>query len=136
MTAFALDASVALAWVMREARSAVCEPLFREAMRDGAAAPILWRAEVGNVLLISERRGRIDPRQHDAARATLEELGVELDDGAFRGGDMLVPLARRHRLTLYDAAYLELALRRHLPLATLDAELRAAAADEGVATLP
>lgn len=135
MTAFILDASVALAWVLPERDSERCAPLFVEAATRGVAAPSHWLAEVGNVLLVNERRGRVAPEEHALALERLAALPAARDTLPWLAEPALT-LARRHRLTLYDALYLELAARRALPLATLDAALRRAAAAEGVALLP
>jgi predicted nucleic acid-binding protein len=137
VTSFVLDASVALAWVLPEADSERCEPLFRQASLEGAAAPILWPIEVGNVLLMMARRNKIEAEEHARAIKRLAAIAVQLDDAMARQGPAeAVRLAQAHRLTLYDALYLELAKRLGLPLASLDWELRTAATAEGVALLP
>lgn len=98
-----------------------------------ATAPHLWALEVANILLTTERRGRIDAAKRRLMAEALRELGVieqpHTQESVF--GDIM-ELASRHRLSSYDAAYLELAIRLGLPLATLDKALRAAAATEGV----
>lgn len=137
MAGFVLDASVALAWVLPEAESERCEPLFRQAMLEGAAAPILWPVEVGNVLLVMARRGKIEPDEHARAAKRLAAIPMQLDDAMARHGPAeAVRLAQSHRLTLYDALYLELAIRLRLSLASLDRDLRTAASAEGVALIP
>jgi predicted nucleic acid-binding protein len=135
VVAFLLDASVALAWVLPERDSARCAPLFPIAAAEGVAVPALWPAEVGNVLLVNERRGRITAAEHQLALQRLAAVPVELEPASWPGQPAL-PLARRHALSLYDALYLDLALRRALPLATLDGALRRAAEAEGVPLLP
>jgi len=137
MAGFILDASVALAWVFPEAESEACAPLYARACMEGVAAPVLWPIEVGNVLLIAERRGRLTPEEHKRALHRLAGPQAELDDAMVReSATSARQLAQKHRLTLYDSLYLELALRRRLPLASLDRELRAAAKAEGVPLLP
>ena len=85
---------------------------------------------------MAERRGRITPAQSDAFIADLSKLGIERDDEApDRAFTKLLPLCRAHRLTSYDAIYLELAIRRSLPLATLDDDLRKIAKKLGVGLL-
>lgn len=134
---FVLDASVALAWVLPEAESERCEPLFRQASLEGAVAPILWPIEVGNVLLLMARRNKIEAEEQTRAVKRLSAVPIQLDDAMARhGSSEAVRLAQAHRLTLYDALYLELAKRLGLPLASLDRDLRAAAAAEGVPLLP
>ncbi|MDB5413019.1 MAG: twitching motility protein PilT [Rubritepida sp.] len=99
--------------------------------------PSLWHIEIGNAILMSERRGRLALQAVQPLLSRLAALEVETDGETVQKcwSDTLAA-AQRHRLTLYDAAYLELALRRRLPLASLDRELRAAAVKEGVAVLP
>ena len=85
---------------------------------------------------MAERKGRITPTQSDAFIADLSKLGIERDDEApDRAFTHLLPLCRAHRLTSYDAIYLELAIRRSLPLATLDDDLRKSARKLGVGLL-
>jgi predicted nucleic acid-binding protein len=102
----------------------------------GAWVPALWRLEVANVLEIGVRKGRSDSSFRDAALADLALLPITVDQETDRQAwGATANLAARHRLTLHDAAYLELARRHCLPLATLDNELRAAATAEDVALL-
>ena len=133
---FVVDSSVALAWVYsEETTEAISEVLARLTDR-GAWVPALWRLEVANVLEMNVRRGRHDAAFRDAALADLAVLPISIDAETDRQAwGATVRLAARHRLTVYDAAYLELAQRRGLPLATLDKELRDAATAEGVILL-
>jgi predicted nucleic acid-binding protein len=87
--------------------------------------PVLWWFEVRNVLVVNERRGRIDPTGSAAFLADLERLPINFDRQF--ANEAVLALARAHRLTFYDAAYLELALRADAPLATLDQQLARAA---------
>ena len=98
-----------------------------------ALAPSLWWFELRNLLIVNERRGRISESQTVAFLFFIEKLPIEID----RGPDetRLLALARKHRLTVYDAAYLELSLREGLPLATLDSKLERAAETEGLTVL-
>ncbi len=136
MTAFVLDASVTLAWCFAdEATPATDDPLDR--LTDEAAiAPALWPLEVANALAMAERRERMSGAALTRSVNLLQQLAVGIDDAAHQRafGDLL-SLARRERLTVYDAAYLELALRLGVPLASKDAKLRNAAARLGVALL-
>ena len=96
---------------------------------DGAVVPTLWRLEVANSLTVAARRGRIDADFRRAALADLALLDIRADpDTDTHAWTGTLQLADRFRLTVYDAAYLELAQRRALPLATLDEELLGAAA--------
>jgi len=99
--------------------------------------PALWLWETANVLVQAERRGRISPAASRTFLGLLEDLPISVDQPSTASvwHDTLA-LARSHRLTSYDAAYLELALRRGLPLASRDKALQAAAGAEGVPLLP
>lgn len=96
-------------------------------------APALLWAEIRNLLLMAERRGRIGTETLDLALATLDAIGVALD--AAPSSEHTIRLARRHGLTVYDALYLELALRIGAPLATADRALSRGAEAEGVAVI-
>jgi predicted nucleic acid-binding protein len=97
---------------------------------------MLWRSEIANALQMNVRRGRHGADFRDAALSNLAWFPIHVDAQAEPDAWLgALQLADRHRLTVYDAAYLELALRRRLPLATLDRDLRAAAEGEGVELL-
>jgi predicted nucleic acid-binding protein len=132
---FVLDASVTLAWALAgEVRAEDAHALVHRVADEAAIVPALWRLEVGNGLLMAERRGRIRPEHVDAVWRQLGELPIEIDaETNARAWNGTAALARRHGLTLYDAAYLELAARRSLPLATFDGPLARAAAAQKVA---
>ncbi|MBX3406064.1 MAG: type II toxin-antitoxin system VapC family toxin [Phycisphaeraceae bacterium] len=137
MTPFVVDASVAATWCLADESPPAVVELLNRVKNSGAVVPGMWFAEIANVLLMAERRGRL---KSDAVSEYLTLLGtlqleVEADSGS-RIHLAVVPLARRHKLTVYDAMYLEIALRRGFPLATLDHELVRAAASEKVPTLP
>jgi len=101
-----------------------------------ALVPAWWFIEITNVLAMAERKGRITPIQSDGFIADLGKLGIERDEEApDRAFTNLLPLCRAHRLTSYDAIYLELAIRRRLPFATLDDDLRKTAKKLGVSLL-
>jgi predicted nucleic acid-binding protein len=118
-----------------ETTEAICEVLARLTER-GAWVPGLWKLEVANVLEMGVRRGRHDGAFRTATLADLALLPISVDLETDRQAwSATVHLAERHKLTMYDAAYLELAQRRGLPLATLDTELRSAADAEGVILL-
>ena len=128
-----IDSSTTLAWIYsEETTEAIAEVLVRMKEK-GAWVPALWRLEVANVLEMNVRRGRHDAAFRDAALADLAILPISIDAETDRQAwGATLRLAERHRLTLYDAAYLELAQRRGMPLATLDQELRDAALTEGM----
>jgi predicted nucleic acid-binding protein len=110
--------------------------VFEAVGRGGAWVPALWRLEVANVLEMGVRRNRHDAAFRDATLGDLALLPIRLDPETDQHAwGSTARLAARHRLTLYDAAYLELARRRECPLATLDQDLRIAAMAEGVPLL-
>jgi predicted nucleic acid-binding protein len=131
-----LDSSATLAWVYREETTNAIQAVFSRLTENGAWVPGIWRLEVANVLEMGVRRGRHDAGFRDATLADLALLPIRLDPETDQHAwSTTVRLAERYRLTLYDAAYLELAERRALPLATLDRELRQAAKAAGVMLL-
>jgi predicted nucleic acid-binding protein len=135
---FVLDASVALAWVADASMDAYAAEI-ELAVKDGSRAvvPVLWQLEVANGLLMAERRKVLTPAEAEQGLFDMERFlasGAEVDGTGTRMRQA-TNLARTHHLTAYDAAYLELALREGLPLATLDKSLRAAAVKAGVQTM-
>jgi predicted nucleic acid-binding protein len=133
---FVLDSSVTLAWAYAEKTTPAVRQVFDRLADQGAWVPSLWRLEVANVLETNVRRGRRDAAFRDATLEDLALLPIAVDTETDRHAwSATLRVAARHRLTTYDAAYLELAQRRALPLATLDSELRAAAEIEGVPLL-
>jgi predicted nucleic acid-binding protein len=130
-----LDSSVALTWFLRDELPE--RELRTRIAVEGAVAPILWQWEVANALLMSERRGRLSSADRSAAFSELRGLPIEIDEDSFtHAWTGTFTLALAHRLTIYDAAYLELAQRRGLPLASLDRALRTGAAAARIAVLP
>jgi predicted nucleic acid-binding protein len=131
-----LDSSVTLAWVYCDETSEALQHVFNLVSEHGAWVPALWRLEVANILEMGVRRGRNDAAFRNATLADLALLPISLDPETHQQAwGATAMLGARHQLTLYDAAYLELAQRRGLPLATLDRELRAAAGVEGIPLL-
>ena len=135
--AFVLDCSVTMAWVFPDEASEVTDRL-RDSLVDGRAfVPSLWPVEVGSVLLAATRRGRLRADEWPQVCASLEALPIEIDPvSASRVWGPALALADEHDLSVYDAMYLELALRMRLPLATLDRALAAAAQATGVGASP
>ena len=128
-----LDSSVTLAWVYADEATSAVREVFERTKISGAWAPSLWRLEVGNVLQMGIRRGRHDLAFLQATLADLSLLPISVDPNTDKQAwTATLHLAHRHQLTLYDAAYLELAHRRGFPLATLDRDLRSAATAEKV----
>lgn len=130
---FVLDASVAAAWVLDDEQSDLADQVIDSLAFKTAAAPHLWALEVANILTVCERRGRIDAAKRKLMAEALRDLGVieqpHTQDAVF--GEIM-DLAAKHSLSSYDAAYLELAIRLGVPLATLDKPLQKAAEAEGV----
>lgn len=125
---FVVDASVVGSWVLPDENHPEALTALERLKEDEAFAPSLLWFELRNLLLASERRQRITPAQTAAALNLVQKLSLRLDGQA--DSDTTLQLARAHRLTIYDAAYLELAVRRQLPLVTFDAELAEAARSE------
>lgn len=131
-----LDSSIALAWAYSEETTTEVRRVFDQLKLAGAWVPGLWRLEVANVLHINVRRRRHDSEFRDATLADLAQLPIQVDPETDQyAWNATLILAQEHQLTLYDAAYLELALRRNLPLATLDEALRRAALEEKLTLL-
>lgn len=138
MPAFVCDASVAIAGVAEDEQAPECEALLERAVFEGAAAPAIWALEIANILSLKLQRGKISTEGRKRALAALRGAQISFDAISFDSTefDRTIALADEHRLTLYDAAYLELAMRLDCPLATLDKALRNAARAENVAILP
>ncbi len=134
MRGFVLDASVTLAWAFREELNAYTRGVLKQLQQSQAWVPSLWPLEVANALLVAERRGRLNRVEMQRFLTFLQELPIAVEpllrNRAFGN---LIPLAREQGLSVYDAAYLDLAMRLGLPLATQDGALRAAASRVGVA---
>jgi predicted nucleic acid-binding protein len=131
-----LDSSVTLAWIYADETTEPIREVFNMLSRSGTWVPGLWRLEVANVLEMGVRRKRHDAKFRDATLADLAQLPIQVDTETDKHAwSTTLRLAERHQLTLYDAAYLELALRRNLPIATLDEDLRSAARVEKVRLL-
>jgi predicted nucleic acid-binding protein len=131
-----LDSSATAAWVYMDETGDAIRHVFDLVIDKGAWVPSLWRLEIANILEMGVRRGRHNATFRDATLADLALLPITIDPERDRQAwSATLRLAERYHLTLYAAAYLELAQRRDLPLATLDTELRAAGRTENVALL-
>jgi len=131
-----IDSSITLAWFFADERSDAADTVLRQVTESGAVAPSLWRLEVANALQMAVRRNRINMNFRDASLVDLRALAVTIDgETDHHAWTTTLHLAEQYRLTLYDAAYLELAQRLNLPLATLDQELRAAGGAIGITLL-
>lgn len=136
MTDFVLDASIALAWCFDDEATAEATALLDRFEHGTALVPALWHLELANALVTSERRQRISAARATEFATLIEALPIFVDqETPARAPRGILDLARHERLTAYDAAYLELAMRQGLPLATLDSDLRDAAERVGVPLL-
>ena len=133
---FVLDTSVTMAWFYPDEASDATRGVAARLEEDLALVPAAWVVEVGNAVLTGERRGRVSAA--DAARflTSLAARSIDLDaPSTARTWHATLALARQHRLTAYDAAYLELAVRHAAPIATLDDDLKTAAQRVGLTSL-
>ena len=134
MSDLVIDSSAALSWCFEDEASPASDALFERVRDRGAVVPGLWHLEVANVLLQAERRGRIATGDVATRLELIAELPITTDDETTpRAWREILALARAEGLTTYDAAYLELAIRRGLPLQTRDRALATAAGRCGVA---
>lgn len=131
-----LDSSVTVTWYLADEDNELTRLLLDRVVEFGAIVPAHWPLEVGNALLLAMRRRRISAERRNDALVQLTRLQITVDDDTLKQAwASSLTLADTHRLTLYDACYLELAQRRGLPLATLDGDLRAAGAALGLELL-
>jgi predicted nucleic acid-binding protein len=134
--AFVLDSSVALAWVLPDESNADADAVFSRLTQERAVVPALWSVEVGNALLMASRRARIETTKVRDLLSVLYSLPIDAEDSPDR--DVLLrslSFAEKHSLTIYDATYLELAVRRKMPIATFDSRLKSACIAAEIAML-
>ncbi|UEN99707.1 type II toxin-antitoxin system VapC family toxin [Acidiferrobacter thiooxydans] len=135
--AFIADASMTLAWYLRDEDAESANRVRERLLGEGICVPAHWALEVCNALLVATRHGRITIQEMSELLPDLRLLPETVDHQTDAAAwSTTLDLAKAHGLTLYDAAYLELALRRELPLATLDKRLHGAAIAAGVAIVP
>jgi predicted nucleic acid-binding protein len=128
-----LDCSLAMAWYFRDEATPYTTAVRTALATERVVVPSLWALEITNVLIVAERRKRSTQAKASKWLRLLAALPIFVDgETAARAFDPVLSLARAHKLTAYDAAYLELAMRRGLPLATLDDDLKKAAQTVGV----
>jgi predicted nucleic acid-binding protein len=131
-----LDASATLAWLLPDEVTEEIKSLFNRVLSEGAFVPQLWHLEVANILTLSVRRAKITSTYRNAALEQLKQLAIVIDDETSQHAwSRTLTFADKYSLTLYDAAYLELAHRLELPLATLDEDFRHAAEKEKILLL-
>ena len=134
MKRIVIDASLALSWCFPDEKTSYGESVLTLLEADTeAVVPSLWLLEIINTLVVAERRKRITHEQAQEFLKDIEDLEVAVEpiDSSLAFNDVYT-LARQHFLTAYDAAYLELAIRKSLPLASLDEDLKKAALASGV----
>jgi predicted nucleic acid-binding protein len=134
VSGFVLDASVTMAWCFEAQSDDYCKSILVALDGERAMVPEIWILEILNSLTIAERRRRLPAEQSDQFLRTLWRLPIDVESAAARApwSSEVVALARATGLSSYDAAYLEVAKRKSLPLATRDGALRRAAARSGV----
>lgn len=126
MHKFVLDSSVAISWFMPDENSSL--HILEKLSHDGAIVPSIWLLEISNVLLCAERAKRITLQQRQQALYYLKELPIKIDQPTIdRVWFHTLDIATEQGLTIYDASYIEIAIRYELPLATLDKALKRAA---------
>jgi predicted nucleic acid-binding protein len=130
---FVLDASITITWAMADEHRPLADLARTRLYLGDAVVPPIWWYEVSNMLVVNERRGRISIDDSNLFLQELKVLRIRIDE--WNTNLKLPELARKFHLTVYDAAYLDLAIRNRLPLATLDKALRAAAEAAGVPML-
>jgi predicted nucleic acid-binding protein len=133
MSRFVLDSSVAASWCFEDEANDYAEGVLDRLSGEEALVPALWLLEMGNVLYNAERSGSITAAQSARLVELLQALPIAVDESTpARAMDGILSLAREHGLSTYGAAYLELAMREGLPLATRNDALREAACRCGV----
>ena len=130
---FVLDASIAACWAFEDENHPAAALALERIRTDEVLVPGIWWFEVRNTLIVNERRGRLSQADTAIFLRGLSRLGVTIDRTPEESA--VLALARTHRLSFYDASYLELAQREGLPLVTLDHDLRKAARAAGTALL-
>jgi predicted nucleic acid-binding protein len=134
---FVIDSSATLGWLYSDELTPAIDAIFDQIAEQGAVVPALWVLEVANSLTVAVRRERISPQERSDALADLSALEISVDPETERHAwKATLQLADNHGLTVYDAAYLELAQRKRVPLVTLDRALVSAAGAANVEVLP
>jgi predicted nucleic acid-binding protein len=133
MNRFVLDCSMTMSWCFEDESSEVADLVLDRLVEDQALVPSIWLLEVANVLLVAERQDRLKPAQTSSFLAMIGTLPIAIDSAlSLQTMADAYSLGRKYQLSAYDAAYLELALREGLDLATLDEPLSTAAVKAGI----
>lgn len=131
-----IDCSITMSWCFADEANEESARIQDRLVAEAALVPAHWYLEVANVLAMAEKRKRISTADSTHFLQLLGMLDIQFDHSfADRAFDLLLPLCRAHNLTSYDAAYLDLAMQRQLPLASLDDDLRRAASSLGIVLL-
>lgn len=134
---YVLDCSLTISWLFIDEETESALSLRKALVKSKAIVPELWSIEVGNVLWVAEKKQKITPYQTTLYKNLLQELPIETDKNTSNLAlSRIIELAREYKITVYDACYLELALRFSCPVATFDNELRQAANKAGIPVLP
>ena len=130
MSELVIDASMAMSWLLDDEHHLLADKALSQIVETGGLVPWLWHLETRNALISAERRGRTSAVRVDELLNALKGLPIQTDES--QNLEAVFVLARTHKLSFYDATYLELARRRKVSLATLDSALAKAAANEGL----
>ena len=135
---FVLDASVSAVWALSDESHPLAERILDRwgdatGDRETALVPVVWWFEVRNILVVNERRKRLTPAESNAFLKVLASFPIQADED--RDEKAMLGYCRKYQLSFYDASYLDVAIRNHLPLATLDKALRTAAEAAGISLL-
>lgn len=129
--AFVVDNSVVMGWLLPAQATAYTRRILQRVRREQMIVPSLWSVELANVMIVRQRRGAMTAAQVHGALQRVQRLKIAIDSERVAPAN-LVAIGERHGLSAYDAAYLELAQRRGIPLATEDDQLKRAARAAGV----
>ncbi|HEY3417045.1 MAG TPA: type II toxin-antitoxin system VapC family toxin [Armatimonadota bacterium] len=133
MAAFVLDTSVTMAWCFTDEHDTYALGVLKKLEDDEAIVPFMWTLEVGNVVLVAERRNRLTTAESEQFLALLRLLPITVDIANTEEiPAKIIDLGRQYHLSTYDASFLDLALNTGLPLATTDSPLRRAMVETGV----
>lgn len=130
---FVLDASITAVWALADESSDLADQLLTVVQTDGAVVPQIWWYEIRNILCMAERRKRILAADADEFLRSLDQMSIRVADTG--SGQAILRLTRSYQLSIYDSAYLDLAIRENLPLGTLDSSLAKAANAENIQVL-
>ena len=137
MKNFVIDASVVMTWCFKDEVSRYADSILDSLEHFTAITPCIWLLEVGNVLLVAERKNRLSEAASIRFVALLSELPISVDqEPPERTIKEIFALAREHKLSTYDASYLDLAMKKGIPIATLNDRLISAAKRSNVSIMP